>query len=174
MNWIELCLYRGFVLVRGVFVWRCFVWKVLSRVVFVHPLLSEYIYYNIKLNITFNFTFCMYENYFLKHDVTCSWTPSPVTNCHTFSDPLPLERDVLYGRPLRRDLRFIWIFHWSRTRHARKRGTRGLHSETDQWKVEYHPHSRQDETYTTPTLWNWDLHLKSAWCSNSNLSWSHA
>src|SRR6218665_1530995 len=23
-----------------------------------------------------------------------------VTNCHTFSDPLPLERDVLYGRPL--------------------------------------------------------------------------
>ena len=27
-------------------------------------------------------------------------TPSPVTNCHTFSDPLPLERDVLYGRPL--------------------------------------------------------------------------
>jgi len=34
-----------------------------------------------------------------KCDVTCSWTPSPVTNCHTFSDPLPLERDVLYGRP---------------------------------------------------------------------------
>jgi len=28
-------------------------------------------------------------------------TPPPVTNCHTFSDPLPpLERDVLYGRPL--------------------------------------------------------------------------
>jgi len=27
--------------------------------------------------------------------------PSPVTNCHTFSDPShPLERDVLYGRPL--------------------------------------------------------------------------
>ena len=26
-------------------------------------------------------------------------TPPPVTNCHTFSDPLPLERDVLYGRP---------------------------------------------------------------------------
>ena len=25
----------------------------------------------------------------------------PVTNCHTFSDPLPpLERDILYGRPL--------------------------------------------------------------------------
>jgi len=22
-----------------------------------------------------------------------------VTNCHTFPDPLPLERDILYGRP---------------------------------------------------------------------------
>src|SRR6218665_1056148 len=28
-------------------------------------------------------------------------TPLPsVTNCHTFSDPLPLEDDVPYGRPL--------------------------------------------------------------------------
>ena len=27
-------------------------------------------------------------------------SPPSVTNCHTFSDPLPLERDVLYGRPL--------------------------------------------------------------------------
>ena len=26
-------------------------------------------------------------------------TPPPVTNCHTLSDPLPLERDVLYGWP---------------------------------------------------------------------------
>src|SRR6218665_3371661 len=25
-------------------------------------------------------------------------TPPSVTNCHTFSDTLPLERDVLYGR----------------------------------------------------------------------------
>ena len=24
--------------------------------------------------------------------------PSPVTNCHTSSDPLPLEYDVVYGR----------------------------------------------------------------------------
>src|SRR6218665_2286914 len=24
----------------------------------------------------------------------------PVKNCHTFADPLPLERDVFYGRPL--------------------------------------------------------------------------
>ena len=28
------------------------------------------------------------------------YPPPPVTNCHTFSDPLPpLERDILYGRP---------------------------------------------------------------------------
>src|SRR6218665_3158469 len=30
----------------------------------------------------------MYE-IFLNFDVTCPWTPSPVTNCHTFPDPLP-------------------------------------------------------------------------------------
>jgi len=28
-------------------------------------------------------------------------SPSPDTDCHTFLDTLPLERDVLYGRPLR-------------------------------------------------------------------------
>src|SRR6218665_1514418 len=51
------------------------------------PLLSEYIHYNRKLNITFNFRFHMYMyEFFLKCHVTCSWTP-------------PLERDVLYGRP---------------------------------------------------------------------------
>src|SRR6218665_2213441 len=38
------------------------------------PLLSEYIHYNRKLNITFNFRFHMYE-FFLKCDVICSWTP---------------------------------------------------------------------------------------------------
>jgi len=26
-----------------------------------------------------------------------------VTNCHTFSDPRPLECDVLYGRPLSKE-----------------------------------------------------------------------
>jgi len=32
---------------------------------------------------------------------SCSWTlPLSQTACHTFSDSLPLERDVLYGRPL--------------------------------------------------------------------------
>ena len=33
---------------------------------------------------------------------TWSLPPPFVTNCHTFSDPLPpLERDILYGRPLK-------------------------------------------------------------------------
>jgi len=41
----------------------------------------------------------MYDKQISKCDVTCSWPPPPVTNCHTFSDHLPLERDVLYGRP---------------------------------------------------------------------------
>jgi len=40
----------------------------------------------------------MYDNKIYKCDVTGSRTPSPVTNCHTISDPL--ERDLLYGRPL--------------------------------------------------------------------------
>ena len=35
---------------------------------------------------------------FYNRDVTCFWPLPPVTNCHTFSDPL--ERDVLYGRLL--------------------------------------------------------------------------
>jgi len=52
------------------------------------PLLSEYTLYNRKLNITFNFKFHMYEK-FEKGDVTCPWTPPPVTNCHTFSNHLP-------------------------------------------------------------------------------------
>ena len=71
---------------------------VLSGLVFVRSLLSQYICYNRKLNITLNFMFHMYEKNLYKRDVTCSW-PS-VTNCHTFSDPLSLERDVLYGRSL--------------------------------------------------------------------------
>src|SRR6218665_2917337 len=41
---------------------------------------------------------------FLKCDVTCSGTPPPITDCQTFSDPLPLERDVLYERPQTRFL----------------------------------------------------------------------
>ena len=53
------------------------------------PILSQYIGYNRKLNITLNFMFHMYDKNLYKHDVTCSWPPPPVTNRHTFSDPLP-------------------------------------------------------------------------------------
>ena len=42
----------------------------------------------------------MYDKRMYKCDVTGSLPPPSVTNCHTFPDPLPLERDVLYGRPL--------------------------------------------------------------------------
>src|SRR6218665_1692227 len=66
------------------------------------PLLSHYICYNRKLNITFNFMFhklCMIKIYISVTSHAIDPLPS-VTNCHTFSDPLsPLERDVLYGRP---------------------------------------------------------------------------
>src|SRR6218665_1634708 len=65
------------------------------------PFLPQYICYNRKLNITLNFMFHVYDKNLYKRDVTCSRPPlPPVTNCHTFSDPLPLERDILYGRPL--------------------------------------------------------------------------
>src|SRR6218665_2533814 len=62
---------------------------------------APYICYNRMLNITLNFIFHMYDKKIYKCDITSSFplTP-PVTNCHTFSDPSPLERDVLYGLPL--------------------------------------------------------------------------
>src|SRR6218665_3641801 len=97
-----ICQYRGVCLSLQRFLTGVlhgfFVWKVLSGV-FVHPLLSEYIHYNRKLNITFNVRFHMYE-FFLKCDVTCSWTP-PVSQTVTPSrTPSALERDILYERPL--------------------------------------------------------------------------
>src|SRR6218665_3964130 len=52
-------------------------------------ILSEYICYDRKLNITLNFMFHMYDKKIYKCDVTCSLPPSPVKNCHAFSDPLP-------------------------------------------------------------------------------------
>ena len=102
-----ICLYREVSLSSQGFLSRGFYWSLLSGRFYSGwflsvPLLSEYISYNRKLNITFTFRFHMYEKEFEKCDVTCSWISSPVINCHTFSDPLPLERDVglLYGRPL--------------------------------------------------------------------------
>jgi len=40
------------------------------------------------------------------------FTPLPLSNCHTFSDPIPLKRDVLYGRPLILCDREITILHF--------------------------------------------------------------
>src|SRR6218665_502927 len=59
------------------------------------PLLSEYICYDKKLNITLNFMFHMYDKKIYKCDVNPLYPPLPsVTNYHTFSDSLPLDRDV--------------------------------------------------------------------------------
>jgi len=64
------------------------------------PLLSEYIRYNRKLNITVNFRFHMYTTKFQKCDVTCSWTP-PL--CHKLSHLLgpPRARRTLWTAPFR-------------------------------------------------------------------------
>src|SRR6218665_908657 len=91
------CLWGFF---SGGFCQGSFVWKVLSEVVLPFPILPEYICYIKKLNITLNFMFRMHNKKIYKCDVTCSLPPPPVTNCHTFADPLLLERDVLYGPPL--------------------------------------------------------------------------
>src|SRR6218665_4222149 len=83
---IHTCLFRGFVLVCGGFCsGDClgfFCPEGFVRGGFCpSPLLSEYIHYKRKVNITFNFRFHMYE-ICLKCDVTCSWIPLP---CHKLS-----------------------------------------------------------------------------------------
>ena len=94
----EVCLSsRGFL--SGEFCPGFFVCKVLFGVFLSVTLLSEYIRYNRKLNITFNFRFHMYKK-IQKCDVTCSWTP-PLSQTVTPTRTPPLKRDVLYGRPLK-------------------------------------------------------------------------
>jgi len=59
-------------------------------------LLSEYICYNRKLNITLNVMFDMYDNKMYKRDVTCSW-------------PLPLSQTVTPSQtPPPRAWRTLW------------------------------------------------------------------
>src|SRR6218665_1796164 len=53
------------------------------------PVLSEHICYIRKLNITLNFMFRMYDKKIISVTSHALYPPSPVTNCHTFSDPLP-------------------------------------------------------------------------------------
>ena len=94
---IHTCLYRGFVLVRGGFC-SGIVWAFFVRGGFCpYPLLSEYIHYNRKLNITFNFRFHMHE-IFLK-SVT-SYALGPPSPCHKLSH--------LLGPPPPRAWRTLW------------------------------------------------------------------
>src|SRR6218665_2441450 len=63
------------------------------------PLLSEYIYYNRNLNITLNFMFHMYNKKFIS--VTShALDPPPGNKLSHLLGTLPLEREVLYERPL--------------------------------------------------------------------------
>src|SRR6218665_566830 len=67
-------------------------------------LLSEYIHYNRKLNITFNFRFHMYE-IFLKSVTSHALGPPPLSQTVTFSDPLPSSVAYFMDGPLRRSPR---------------------------------------------------------------------
>src|SRR6218665_212840 len=99
---IIIYLYSGLVLVRGGFCpgfcLRVFVWKVFCP----FPLLSEYMYirYNRKLNITliFRFHIYVYDKDFSKHVLLTL----PMSQTVIPSPTHPLERDVLYERPLSR------------------------------------------------------------------------
>ena len=53
------------------------------------PLLSEYLRYNRKLNITFNFRFHMYYKKCKRVTCTCSWHLSPCHKMSHFLGPLP-------------------------------------------------------------------------------------
>ena len=56
--------------------------------------------------------FHMYDKKFISVTSHALDSPPLVTNCHTFSDPLPLERDILYGRPLTSSCLFLMQRSW--------------------------------------------------------------
>src|SRR6218665_3963353 len=96
-----ICLYRGVCLslrgfCPGVLFGSFLSGRFCPGCVPLRPLLSEYILYYRKLNTTFNFRLHIYEIF--SSETSHALGPlHPVTNCHTFSDPLsPLERDVLF------------------------------------------------------------------------------
>ena len=60
------------------------------------PLLSEYIRYNRKLSIIFNYSFHMYDN---KIKRVMSHALDPPLSQTVIPFLSPLERDLLYGRP---------------------------------------------------------------------------
>ena len=95
---------NSFSLVRGSFcpggfVRGSFVWKVLPRMVFVRSPLLEYICYNRKLKITLNFMFHMYDKKIISMTSHALDPLPPVTNCHTFSDPLPSSATYFMDGP---------------------------------------------------------------------------
>src|SRR6218665_2231163 len=73
-----------------------FVCRVLSGVVLSVPLLSEYIHYNRRLNITFNFRFNIYE----KNSSVMSHDLGPLSQTVTPSRTPSNLIVFLYGRPL--------------------------------------------------------------------------
>ena len=94
---IHTCLYRGFVFVRGVCPEVFLSGRFCSGCFLSIPLLSTYIRFNKKLNITFNFRFHMYDTKF--KSVTSHALDTSL--CHKLSQllgRLPLKRDVIYGR----------------------------------------------------------------------------
>jgi len=75
-------------------------------------------------------------------------SPPPVTNYHIFSDPLPLERDVLCGRPPR------WCLCWNDTVvaiHTQDEGraggrcTEGWNKEEEEVKKEKEDDEKEEE-----------------------------
>src|SRR6218665_2950028 len=78
-------------IVRGVFVF-CLEGFVRSPSLRMH-VLQQKVKHHLKFHVSY---------YIIKEFISVTshaLYPPSVTNCHTFSDPIPLERDVLYGRP---------------------------------------------------------------------------
>ena len=92
----------------------------------------------------------MWKNW--KCDVTQSLPPlPPVTNCHTFSDPLPpLERDILYGRPQSVFKMKSWNFTGS-SATLRDRSWEG-------WRFYRIPTGVRNKGLITQKTWIWRLH----------------
>src|SRR6218665_2356683 len=104
-TYIHVCLYRGVCLIvrggscLGVLYGGYLSGRFCSGGCCPFPLLSEYIRYNRKLNITFNFRFHMYEKDVrsvtsralgplpLSQTFTLSWTPSPSSVTYFMDGP---------------------------------------------------------------------------------------
>src|SRR6218665_446579 len=73
------------------------------------PLLSQYICYNRKLNITLNFMFYMYDKNLYKRDVTCSFPPSPCNKLsHLLGPPLPSSVTYFMDGPYKVGYIILW------------------------------------------------------------------